>query len=137
MWEFERFINAIFIYTLGISSLITGSINAVLGGLLIAHSRKSDEIVATKKALIIISLVYAILENNVVIMVLLICTLVQKTEFVSVKEDAHVEPTNIVEVNPIDESDTDYKIKQLNILKETGAITQEEYVKLLKRILND
>ncbi len=136
--EFERLINAVVIYSFAISSLITGAINAVFGGLLIAHSRKSDEVVANKKALIITSLVYAILSSNIVVMVLLICALVQKTEYVSVQEQpTNTNPTEIVEVQSLDETSVDYKIKQLNILKETGAITKEEYVKLLKRILND
>lgn len=134
--EWERMFYAIYVYTFGISSLITGVLSGVFGGLLIAHSRKSDEIVATKKALIITSLVYAILLGNIIVIVLLICALIQKCEQ-SIAKEVNVEPANIVEVQPTDETGVDHKIKQLNILKETGAITQEEYVKLLKRIWND
>lgn len=135
--EFERLSNTIFIYTFGITLLFNGAISAVLGGLLIAHSRKSDEIVANKKALIITSLVYTILENNIVVMVLLICALVQKTDYVTVEKQSTENSNETVDVQNVEETGVDYKIKQLNILKETGAVTQEEYVKLLKRILND
>lgn len=157
----------------GAGALLGGVIHAVFGGLLIAHSRKSDEIVATKKTLLILTLVFSILTSNLLVMILIICALAKKVEVeqnnfetVAPVNNAPVapvapvvnntpvtpvasEPTVAPVVEPVVEpvaaqpsaqdivanaGSVDEKVSKLKAMRDSGAISQEEYVELLKKL---
>ncbi len=151
---------------LGVGALLGGVIHAIFGGLLIAHSRKSDEVVATKKTLLVLSLVFSILTSNLLVMILIICALAKKVE-VEQNNFETVAPANSAPVNntpvtpvapvvnntPVQETvvaeqpaqtsvedvvagagSVDEKVSKLKAMRDSGAISQDEYVELLKKL---
>lgn len=150
----------------GVGALLGGVIHAVFGGLLIAHSKKSDEIVATKKTLLILTLVFTIFTSNLLVMILIICALAKKVEVEQNGYEA-VAPVNNTTVNnapvtpatpvtpvaPVQETvvaqqpaqtsvqdvvssagSVDEKVSKLKAMRDSGAISQDEYVELLKKL---
>ena len=162
----------VFFIPAAIGVLFGGVLHAVVGGLLIAHSRKSDEVVATKKAILVIGLIFAILTSNLLVMILLICALAKKVQYEPaftppVSETVYpvqptaepvvtpVQPVQEEVVTPVQETPAqpeveqvapvqnsapetvDEKIRQLKAMRDSGAITQDEYVELLKKVFNN
>lgn len=165
---FEQMVGIVFVPA-GIGVILGGVIHAVFGGLLVAHSRKSDEVVATKKTLLILSLIFSILTSNLLVMILLICALAKKVEVqqnnfetVAPVNNAPVAPVapvvNNTPVTPVASEPTvapvveevvaqpsaqdvvasagsvDEKVSKLKAMRDSGAISQDEYVELLKKL---
>lgn len=125
---------------------IIAIVDIVMGILLIKHSKASDDIVANKKALLITSLVLAFMFSGIVTVIMLILALCAKVE-TPVVENTMVsgtvtntetvgEETKNVQSDEINKK-YESKIKKLQALRDSGAISRDEYATLLKQIFKD
>lgn len=125
---------------------IIAIVDIVMGILLIKHSKASDEIVANKKALLITSLVLAFMFSGLVTVIMLILALCAKVETPVVEgtvvagtvtnTETVSEETKDVQSDEINKK-YESKIKKLQALRDSGAISQDEYATLLKQIFKD
>lgn len=125
---------------------IIAIVDIVMGILLIKHSNASDEIVANKKALLITSLVLAFMFSGLVTVIMLILALCAKAETPAVEStvvtgtvtntETVSEETKDVQSDEINKK-YESKIKKLQALRDSGAISQDEYATLLKQIFKD
>ena len=135
--------------------IIFAVVDVVFGVLLIKHSKKSDEIVSKNKALIITSLVFAFICGGLISAILLIVALCIK-EDVSVAKDEKLEDVSKNSSDDLKNKTSEttlndsanaqnnivnekyaVKIIRLKKLRDSGAITKEEYDKLLKQVFLD
>lgn len=125
---------------------IIAIVDIVMGILLIKHSKASDDIVANKKALLITSLVLAFMFSGIVTVIMLILALCAKVETPVVEStmvsgtvtnaETAGEETKDVQSDEINKK-YESKIKKLQALRDSGAISQDEYAILLKQIFKD
>lgn len=135
--------------------IIFAVVDVVFGVLLIKHSKKSDEIVLKNKALIITSLVFSFICGGLISAILLIMVLCIKEDAIVAKdeklEDVSKNSSDDLknqtsettlndsanEQNNIVNEKYAVKIIRLKKLRDSGAITKEEYDKLLKQVFLD
>lgn len=135
--------------------IIFAVIDVVFGVLLIKHSKKSDEIVSKNKALIITSLVFAFICGGLISAILLIVALCIKEDAIVAKDekledlskntsDDLKNQTSETTLNDSANAQNNIvnekyavKIIRLKKLRDSGAITKEEYDKLLKQVFLD
>lgn len=126
---------------LAIYSFVFCIVDIVLGVLLIKRSNASDEVLREGKGLLIASLIVSFLGGSLVTIILLIIALSikEKPENVVVKpENVPYSVTDTVETkfNVVNEK-YESKIRKLQTLRDSGAITKEEYEILLKQVFKD
>lgn len=132
-------------------------VDMVLGILLVKHSKKNDEIVARKKGLVITSLVFSFICGGIVSAILLILALCTKvnldenkqvvepvapavsngeTKEMSNMERELTQPKQPEQKTVVNDKYAE-KIRKLQNLRDSGAITKEEYDKLLSQVFED
>ena len=118
-------------------------VDLVLGILLIKHSKASDKILLEKRVLVITSIIVAFFTAGSIISILLIVAMSVKVETIETQTDSNV-VNNTATSTTIDNMDQtqinekyESKIRRLQDLRDKGAITKEEYQKLLKQIFEE
>ena len=118
-------------------------VDLVLGISLIKHSKASDKILLGKRVLVITSIIVAFFTAGSIISILLIVAMSVKVETIESQTESNV-VNNTATSTTIDNMDQtqinekyESKIRRLQDLRDKGAITKEEYQKLLKQIFEE
>ena len=116
---------------------VIAATNITLGVLLIRFSRAKDDIVRSKKALILTSAIVSIFTSGLLCAALLFIAYYTNTDrvVVDITQNVQTENANITQKDINEKYET--KIRRLQNLRDSGAITKEEYNKLLKQIFED
>lgn len=116
---------------------VIAATNITLGVLLIRFSRAKDDIVRSKKALILTSAIVSIFTSGLLCAALLFIAYFTNTDrvVVDITQNVQTENANITQKDINEKYET--KIRRLQNLRDSGAITKEEYNKLLKQIFED
>ena len=123
------------LYIFIVAMAVMAIVDMVLGVLLIKHSKASDDVIKNKKGLVKTAAIVAVFTSGIIITILLILSLYYNVEesVQVVKQAEDIDNMDQKQVNDKFES----KIRRLQHLRDTGAITKEEYQKLLKQIFEE
>ena len=116
--------------------VVIAIVDMIIGVMLIRRSKESDKVILEKKNLVITAIVVSLFTSGLITTILLICVLykpVETSRAETVMTNSTVENIEQKQVN--DKYET--KIRRLQDLRDKGAITKEEYQKLLKQIFED
>lgn len=116
---------------------IIAIVDMFIGVKLIRHSKESDSAILEKKNLVVAAIVVSIFTSSLIIAIMLIWSLNVK---VDTRESSYVViPNSTFEHADQKQINDKYemKIRRLQDLRDKGAITKEEYQKLLKQIFED
>ena len=116
--------------------VVIAIVDMIIGVMLIRRSKESDKVILEKKNLVITAIVVSLFTSGLITTILLICALYKPVETScaeAVMTNSTVENIEQKQVN--DKYET--KIRRLQDLRDKGAITKEEYQKLLKQIFED
>ena len=116
--------------------VVIAIVDMIIGVMLIRRSKESDKVILEKKNLVITAIVVSLFTSGLITTILLICALykpVETSRAEAVMTKSTVENIEQKQVN--DKYET--KIRRLQDLRDKGAITKEEYQKLLKQIFED
>ena len=116
--------------------VVIAIVDMIIGVMLIRRSKESDKVILEKKNLVITAIVVSLFTSGLITTILLICALykpVETSRAEAVMTNSTVENIEQKQVN--DKYET--KIRRLQDLRDKGAITKEEYQKLLKQIFED
>ena len=116
---------------------IIAIVDMFIGVKLIRHSKESDSVILEKKNLVVAAIVVSIFTSSLIIAIMLIWSLNVK---VDTRESSYVVIPNSTFENADQKQINDkyeMKIRRLQDLRDKGAITKEEYQKLLKQIFED
>ena len=116
--------------------VVIAIVDMIIGVMLIRRSKESDKVILEKKNLVITAIVVSLFTSGLITTILLICALykpVETSRTEAVMTNSTVENIEQKQVN----DKYEIKIRRLQDLRDKGAITKEEYQKLLKQIFED
>ena len=119
-----------------ISMVVIAIVDMILGIKLIKLSKASDKVITEKRKLIVTAMVVSIFAAGLMVTILLCLALYLRVDEEPRQVVVQTIPTENMNQAQINEK-YETKIRRLQDLRDKGAITKEEYQKLLKQIFEE
>jgi hypothetical protein len=116
--------------------VVIAIVDMIIGVMLIRRSKESDKVILEKKSLVVTAIIVSVFTSGLITTILLVCALYKPVE--TLRAEAVMTNSTVENIEQKQVNDKyEIKIRRLQDLRDKGAITKEEYQKLLKQIFED